>query len=146
MASLGLPSNSNSTLCHLERPRLSSESTKHHPNNLQDGVSFQKLVSVLALCPTAVSDANGSQSASTQNRPTLLTGTDSIVDAKNKVPQNQRFYQKAYAAHTRLWMIVRPPVPPTTPMPNRTDEIQGSRSRWYMVPYTFLLWGTLGGQ
>lgn len=43
-----------------------------------------------------------------QIRSTWLTCTHSIVDAKNNVPQNQRFYQKAYAAHTRLWMIVRP--------------------------------------
>ncbi|KAG9250386.1 uncharacterized protein F5Z01DRAFT_666319 [Emericellopsis atlantica] len=48
-----------------------------------------------------------------------------LVDAPNKVPQNQRFYQQAYKAHTRLWQI-------------------GSRSRWMMTPYTILLWGSLG--
>jgi hypothetical protein len=32
----------------------------------------------------------------------------SMIDAKNKVPYYQRFYQQAYKAHTRLWMIVRP--------------------------------------
>ncbi|OAA44943.1 hypothetical protein NOR_03697 [Metarhizium rileyi] len=48
-----------------------------------------------------------------------------MVDAKNKVPQHQRFYQQAYKAHTRLWMI-------------------GTRSRWYMTPYLIVLWGGFG--
>ncbi|CAG9993779.1 unnamed protein product [Clonostachys byssicola] len=48
-----------------------------------------------------------------------------LVNAKNSVPQNQRLYQNAYRAHTRLWQI-------------------GHRSRWMIAPYTVLLWGTLG--
>lgn len=31
----------------------------------------------------------------------------SLVNAKNRVPELQRFYQQAYKAHTRLWKIVR---------------------------------------
>ncbi|KAI3330960.1 hypothetical protein F4824DRAFT_504610 [Ustulina deusta] len=49
----------------------------------------------------------------------------SLVDAPNKVPQYQRFYQQAYKQHTRLWQI-------------------NPRSPKLMVPYTVLLWGTLG--
>ncbi|SCO11942.1 unnamed protein product [Fusarium fujikuroi] len=48
-----------------------------------------------------------------------------LVNAKNPVPQNQRFYQNAYKNHTRLWKI-------------------GPRSRILMTPYLILLWGTLG--
>ncbi|KAH6953224.1 hypothetical protein DER45DRAFT_617588 [Fusarium avenaceum] len=51
--------------------------------------------------------------------------TMALVDAKNPVPQNQRFYQNAYKNHTRLWKI-------------------GPRSRILMTPYLVLLWGTLG--
>ncbi|KAG5934159.1 hypothetical protein E4U59_006400 [Claviceps monticola] len=28
-----------------------------------------------------------------------------LIDAKNKVPEQQRYYQQAYKAHTRIWMI-----------------------------------------
>ncbi|KAF6813427.1 hypothetical protein CMUS01_05540 [Colletotrichum musicola] len=48
-----------------------------------------------------------------------------LVDAKNKVPELQKFYQAAYKEHTRLWKI-------------------NPRSRLYMVPYTIVLWGALG--
>ncbi|KAG6124705.1 hypothetical protein E4U38_008271 [Claviceps purpurea] len=48
-----------------------------------------------------------------------------LIDAKNKVPEQQRYYQQAYKAHTRIWMI-------------------GSRSRWYMTPYLVMLWGGFG--
>ncbi|GAW16799.1 hypothetical protein EKO27_g8813 [Xylaria grammica] len=48
-----------------------------------------------------------------------------LVDAPNKVPEHQRFYQQAYKQHTRLWQI-------------------NPRSSKLMVPYTILLWGTLG--
>ncbi|KZL83524.1 hypothetical protein CI238_02524 [Colletotrichum incanum] len=48
-----------------------------------------------------------------------------LVDAKNKVPELQKFYQTAYKEHTRLWKI-------------------NPRSRLYMTPYVILLWGTLG--
>ncbi|EXF76838.1 hypothetical protein CFIO01_09445 [Colletotrichum fioriniae PJ7] len=48
-----------------------------------------------------------------------------IVDAKNKVPDLQKFYQAAYKDHTRVWKI-------------------NPRSRWYMIPYVTLLWGSLG--
>ncbi|KAL0933001.1 uncharacterized protein CTRU02_211964 [Colletotrichum truncatum] len=47
-----------------------------------------------------------------------------LVNAKNKVPELQKFYQNAYKEHTRLWRI-------------------NPRSRAYMVPYTIALWGTL---
>lgn len=30
----------------------------------------------------------------------------SLVDARNKVPEHQRFYQAAYKNHQRLWKIV----------------------------------------
>ncbi|EHK49717.1 uncharacterized protein TrAtP1_010968 [Trichoderma atroviride] len=49
----------------------------------------------------------------------------SMINAKNKVTEHQRFYQQAYKAHTRLWMI-------------------NPRSRWYMVPYLAALWGGFG--
>ncbi|KAI0515359.1 hypothetical protein F5B22DRAFT_646634 [Xylaria bambusicola] len=48
-----------------------------------------------------------------------------MVNAPNKVPQYQRFYQQAYKQHTRLWQI-------------------HPRSNMLMVPYQVLLWGTLG--
>jgi hypothetical protein len=48
-----------------------------------------------------------------------------LVDAKNNVPEAQRFYQAAYKAHTRVWQI-------------------NPRSRFYMVPYTMIMWGTFG--
>jgi hypothetical protein len=48
-----------------------------------------------------------------------------LIDAPNKVPQHQRFYQQAYKAHTRLWQI-------------------GPRSRVLLTPYLILLWGTFG--
>lgn len=46
-----------------------------------------------------------------------------LVDAKNPVPQHQRFYQSAYKAHTRLWLI-------------------NPRSRFLMTPYLIILWGS----
>ncbi|KAK7753114.1 hypothetical protein SLS62_004845 [Diatrype stigma] len=30
-----------------------------------------------------------------------------LVDAPNKVPEHQRFYQHQYKQHVRLWKIVR---------------------------------------
>ncbi|KAI6770819.1 hypothetical protein HG531_009674 [Fusarium graminearum] len=51
----------------------------------------------------------------------------SLVDAKNPVPNYQRFYQNAYKNHTRLWKI-------------------GPRSRMLMTPYLILLWGSLGAR
>ncbi|KAK1240657.1 hypothetical protein MKX07_004685 [Trichoderma sp. CBMAI-0711] len=54
-----------------------------------------------------------------------LTPCHSLIDAKNKVPEYQRFYQAAYKAHTRLWKI-------------------HPRSRWYMGPYLVALWGGFG--
>jgi hypothetical protein len=48
-----------------------------------------------------------------------------FVDAKNKVPEYQRYYQQAYKNHTRVWNI-------------------HPRSRMLMVPYQILLWGTFG--
>lgn len=46
-----------------------------------------------------------------------------LIDAKNKVPEQQRMYQHAYKAHTRLWRI-------------------NPRSRYMLTPFTILLWGT----
>ncbi|KAM5366510.1 hypothetical protein ACJZ2D_010478 [Fusarium nematophilum] len=48
-----------------------------------------------------------------------------MVNAKNPVPQHQRFYQAAYKNHVRLWTI-------------------GPRSRVLLTPYLVLLWGTFG--
>ncbi|KAI1079278.1 hypothetical protein F5B20DRAFT_544261 [Whalleya microplaca] len=48
-----------------------------------------------------------------------------MVNAPNRVPQHQRFYQQAYKEHTRLWKI-------------------GPRSNYYMIPYNILLYGTFG--
>ncbi|KAI0168031.1 Clathrin light chain [Pestalotiopsis sp. IQ-011] len=47
-----------------------------------------------------------------------------LVDAPNKVPHNQKFYQSAYAQHTRLWQI-------------------GPRSNYLFLPYKVLVWGSL---
>ncbi|KFH43256.1 hypothetical protein ACRE_059740 [Hapsidospora chrysogenum ATCC 11550] len=49
----------------------------------------------------------------------------SMINAKNKVPYYQRFYQQAYKVHTRLWMI-------------------NPRSRYLLTPYLVLLWGSFG--
>ncbi|KAH7309443.1 hypothetical protein B0I35DRAFT_439977 [Stachybotrys elegans] len=49
-----------------------------------------------------------------------------LVDAKNKVPEYQRFYQQAYKAHTRVWQI-------------------NPRSRFLVTPFTFVMWATFGG-
>lgn len=48
-----------------------------------------------------------------------------MVDAKNKVPQMQRYYQQAYRNHTRLWEI-------------------HPRSQFLIIPYKILLWGSAG--
>jgi len=48
-----------------------------------------------------------------------------FINAKNKVPEHQRMYQKAYRQHTRIWKI-------------------HPRSSMLIVPYTILLWGSVG--
>ncbi|KAI1097034.1 hypothetical protein F5B19DRAFT_488236 [Rostrohypoxylon terebratum] len=48
-----------------------------------------------------------------------------LVDAPNRVPEKQRYYQQAYAQHTRIWKIA-------------------PRSNYYLIPYYTLLWGTMG--
>ncbi|KAI0201000.1 hypothetical protein F4808DRAFT_426181 [Astrocystis sublimbata] len=48
-----------------------------------------------------------------------------MLDAPNKVPQHQRFYQQAYKQHTRLWQI-------------------NPRSPKILIPYQIMLWGSLG--
>ncbi|KAI0834187.1 hypothetical protein F5Y06DRAFT_279631 [Hypoxylon sp. FL0890] len=48
-----------------------------------------------------------------------------LVNAPNKVPQHQRFYQQAYRQHTRLWKI-------------------NPRSNYLLIPYQILLVGTFG--
>jgi len=48
-----------------------------------------------------------SQNASIGNRTTRFADRrHSMVNARNKVPEHQRFYQNAYANHQRLWRIV----------------------------------------
>ncbi|KAL2268550.1 hypothetical protein VTJ83DRAFT_3396 [Remersonia thermophila] len=46
-----------------------------------------------------------------------------LINAANKVHENQQYYQAAYKAHTRLWRI-------------------NPRSKIYLRPYALLLWGT----
>ncbi|KAK4114934.1 hypothetical protein N656DRAFT_777139 [Canariomyces notabilis] len=46
-----------------------------------------------------------------------------LVDAPNKVPEQQRIYQAAYRAHQRIWRI-------------------HPRSNMYLRPYVILLWGS----
>ncbi|KAK8100359.1 bacteriophage N adsorption protein A c-term domain-containing protein [Apiospora kogelbergensis] len=48
-----------------------------------------------------------------------------MVDAPNRVPEHQKFYQSAYKQHTRLWRI-------------------GTRSSIMFLPYQAALWGTFG--
>ncbi|KAI1436049.1 hypothetical protein GGR50DRAFT_693611 [Xylaria sp. CBS 124048] len=57
--------------------------------------------------------------------PSILIEQRSFVDAPNKVPENQRYYQHAYKQHTRLWQI-------------------HPRSQMLLIPYQILLWGTFG--
>ncbi|KAG7289484.1 hypothetical protein NEMBOFW57_005855 [Staphylotrichum longicolle] len=46
-----------------------------------------------------------------------------LIDAPNKVPEQQRRYQAAYKAHTRIWRI-------------------SPRSPYFLTPYNIVLWGT----
>ncbi|KAL8376447.1 hypothetical protein RB595_007506 [Gaeumannomyces hyphopodioides] len=48
-----------------------------------------------------------------------------FVNAKNKVPEYQRFYQAQYRNHVRLWKI-------------------HPRSKFMITPFLITLWGTLG--
>ncbi|OTB05260.1 hypothetical protein M426DRAFT_10856 [Hypoxylon sp. CI-4A] len=48
-----------------------------------------------------------------------------LVNAANKVPEQQRFYQQAYKQHTRIWRI-------------------NSRSNVLLMPYYVMLWGGVG--
>ncbi|CCC10689.1 unnamed protein product [Sordaria macrospora k-hell] len=48
-----------------------------------------------------------------------------LVNAKNRVPEKQRFYQQAYKNHTRLWKI-------------------GPRSGIIMTSFNIAMWGTFG--
>ncbi|KAL2757179.1 hypothetical protein ACRALDRAFT_2102827, partial [Sodiomyces alcalophilus JCM 7366] len=50
----------------------------------------------------------------------------SLINARNKVPEHQRFYQAAYKNHQRLWKI-------------------NPRSKYYMAPYLVLVWGGFAG-
>jgi hypothetical protein len=80
----------------------------------------------------------------------MLTRLPSIVNAPNKVPQHQKFYQQAYAQHTRLWKIVRNAVFDWRGNIADRDSwltymTQGPRSNVLMLPYQFLLWGTFSG-
>jgi len=49
-----------------------------------------------------------------------------LVNAKNKVPEFQRFYQTAFRDHIRIWNI-------------------NPRSNVYVTAYSVLLWGTFAG-
>ncbi|KAI1648606.1 hypothetical protein F4815DRAFT_443429 [Daldinia loculata] len=49
----------------------------------------------------------------------------SLINAPNKVPQHQRFYQQAYRQHIRIWRI-------------------NPRSPYLLVPYQVLIWGSFG--
>jgi hypothetical protein len=46
----------------------------------------------------------------------------SLIDAPNKVPQHQKFYQQSYAQHTRLWKIVRYAAPGPEGLPKYSKE------------------------
>jgi hypothetical protein len=48
-----------------------------------------------------------------------------ILFARNNVPYYQRYYQKAFANHVRLWNV-------------------HPRSQWYMKPYLALFYTTMG--
>ncbi|KAI0117066.1 hypothetical protein F4814DRAFT_448069 [Daldinia grandis] len=54
-----------------------------------------------------------------------VNGLILLVNAPNKVPQHQRFYQQAYKEHTRVWKI-------------------NPRSNYFLVPYQVLIWGSFG--
>ncbi|TPX15112.1 uncharacterized protein E0L32_004670 [Thyridium curvatum] len=47
-----------------------------------------------------------------------------LVNAKNTVPEKQRFYQAAYKAHTRIWRI-------------------NPRSTAMYTPFVFILYGSV---
>jgi hypothetical protein len=48
-----------------------------------------------------------------------------LVNAPNKVPHHQKFYQQQYAQHNRLWKI-------------------NPRSNAILIPFQIAMWGTLG--
>ncbi|KAI0852568.1 hypothetical protein F5Y00DRAFT_227029 [Daldinia vernicosa] len=48
-----------------------------------------------------------------------------LINAPNKVPQHQKFYQQAYRNHVRLWWI-------------------NPRSPYLLIPYQVLMWSTFG--
>ncbi|KAI1822841.1 hypothetical protein F4861DRAFT_512893 [Xylaria intraflava] len=48
-----------------------------------------------------------------------------LIDAPNKVPQHQRYYQRAYKQNVPLWQI-------------------NPRSSKLLLPYQVLLWGSFG--
>ncbi|PKS11639.1 hypothetical protein jhhlp_001790 [Lomentospora prolificans] len=69
----------------------------------------------------------------------------SFVNRKNNVPELQRMYQAAYAQHTRIWKIVSQFPPSSQPSrPGIRASCDNPRSRWYMTPFLFVLWGTFG--
>lgn len=73
-----------------------------------------------------------------------------MVDAPNRVPQHQKFYQAAYKNHTRLWRIVRCGEPLECSGRRENSRLtymtQGNRSSYMFLPYQVLLWGTFGGK
>ncbi|KAL8376446.1 hypothetical protein RB595_007506 [Gaeumannomyces hyphopodioides] len=61
-----------------------------------------------------------------------------FVNAKNKVPEYQRFYQAQYRNHVRLWKIDR------KAHTGRDTIAQHPRSKFMITPFLITLWGTLG--
>ncbi|KAI0003622.1 hypothetical protein F4779DRAFT_621721 [Xylariaceae sp. FL0662B] len=51
----------------------------------------------------------------------IASRLNQLMNAPNKVPQHQRFYQNAYKQHTRLWRI-------------------NPRSNMLLIPYNIMLW------
>jgi hypothetical protein len=69
----------------------------------------------------------------------------SMINAPNRVPQHQKYYQSAYASHQRLWKIVRDAR--RARLSSRVADLnmtQGPRANFMLVPYQILLWGTFG--
>ncbi|TLS25657.1 hypothetical protein PpBr36_07349 [Pyricularia pennisetigena] len=75
-----------------------------------------------------------------------------FVNAPNKVPYYQRFYQTAYRNHQRVWKIVslysegnpRDSVARQLDSRSHSNVIQHPRSKYMLVPYLVGLWGGLG--
>lgn len=111
-------------------PRITppESSTQRPPTAIQDGVSFSPPTPSFSTTPTTLSSdcahcgrrpqspiaycRHDALSFVVRFRNPRLTALFSspecsgLVNAKNRVPEKQRFYQQAYKNHTRLWKIV----------------------------------------